>query len=334
MQINGLGDMAKAYAMQNRNTALQQDIGRLTKELSTGQIANVRKAVTGKTAYINDVARSLSKLDAYDTTTIEATQFATGVQTALERVNATSNDFIATLLSGANAGASDAASRIGPEAQDALRSIVGALNSNISGRAVFSGTGVDTRPLVDADTLTAALRGAVAGAGSIDDMIAAAVNWFDDPAGFATIAYRGADQSLEAVALSETQSVRFDIRADDPVLRATLRSVALAALADDAALGLSDTQKAELFQKTTEPLLEANDGVVDLQARTGFNEGLIEAERTRNSAERTSLEMARAKVMSADPYRAATELEQAQFQLQSLYAVTSRMSQLSLVNFL
>jgi flagellar hook-associated protein 3 FlgL len=39
-------------------------------------------------------------------------------------------------------------------------------------------------------------------------------------------------------------------------------------------------------------------------------------------------------LLEIDPFEAATKLEEVQFQLQSLYSVTVRMSQLSLVKFL
>ena len=55
---------------------------------------------------------------------------------------------------------------------------------------------------------------------------------------------------------------------------------------------------------------------------------------TRNAAEVTSLTMAKNTLLEADPFEAATKLEEAQFQLQSLYTVTVRSSELSLVNFL
>jgi flagellar hook-associated protein 3 FlgL len=74
--------------------------------------------------------------------------------------------------------------------------------------------------------------------------------------------------------------------------------------------------------------------MVNLQAQVGFSEARIEALTVRHSTERASLEMARNDLLSVDPYQSATELEQVQFQLQSLYAITSRMSQLSLVNYL
>ncbi|MDG1170848.1 MAG: flagellin, partial [Sulfitobacter sp.] len=89
-----------------------------------------------------------------------------------------------------------------------------------------------------------------------------------------------------------------------------------------------------IFGKSGQALLIAGDDVIALRADVGFVEARIEKIGARNSAEATSLEYAKRALLEIDPYEAATKLEEAQFQLQSLYSVTVRMSQLSLVNFI
>jgi flagellar hook-associated protein 3 FlgL len=46
------------------------------------------------------------------------------------------------------------------------------------------------------------------------------------------------------------------------------------------------------------------------------------------------LEIARADLVAIDPFEAATRMEAAQTQLETLYSVTARLSRLSLVDFL
>ena len=69
-------------------------------------------------------------------------------------------------------------------------------------------------------------------------------------------------------------------------------------------------------------------------ARVGVAEARIEQAATRNNAARTSLEYSRNKLIAADPYETAAQLQTVQFQLESLYSVTVRNANLSLVNFL
>jgi flagellar hook-associated protein 3 FlgL len=113
-----------------------------------------------------------------------------------------------------------------------------------------------------------------------------------------------------------------------------LRLTAVAALADDASFGLTVSDQSELFGITGRKMLSTRDAVISLQASVGFVEARVDQITARNAAEVTSLEYARTALLGIDSYQAATQLEEVQFQLQSLYAVTVRMSQLSLVNFL
>ncbi len=334
MVVNALGDMAQGYAMQTRNGALKNDIQRLTLELSSGRVADVRKAVGGDSAYLNDLERSLTKLDGYNLATREAGQFAEGIQNALSQITTLNSSLRDTLITSQSSALGENSENVLAQAKGTLDDMIAALNTTVGGRSLFAGNATEVAAVAPANDLLAALSGAVAGAGSVDDILVAAQAWFDDPAGYAATAYLGSDMSLSPMSLSQDETATFDLRADDPVLRNALKNVALMALADDPTLALTTAQKNELFQKSIPGVLDADDPVIDLAARTGFSESRIESAKVRNESERTSLEMARNDLLGADPFKTATELEQVQFQLQSLYAITSRMSQLSLVNFL
>jgi flagellar hook-associated protein 3 FlgL len=320
--------------MQSRTTALKTDIQRLTLELSSGQVADVRTAIGGNTAYVNDLERSLTKLDGYDLATQEAGQFADGVQTVLTRVGDLTTSFSNTLLTAGNSALSEASNSILTQANETFESVVNAMNTSVGGRVLFGGASTDTQPIGEVDDILTALSTAVAGASSVDDILTAAQAWFDDPAGFGSVGYLGSDTSLAPMSLSDDDNAQFDLRGDDQVFRDTLRNLAVVAIAADPALGLSEAQQSELFQKSAINVVNAHDAIIDVQAQIGFSESQIETIKVRHSAERSSLEISRNDLLSADPYQAATELEQVQFQLQSLYAITARMSQLSLVNYL
>lgn len=334
MQINSLGDLAQSYSMQSRNAVLKTDIQRLTLELASGKVSDVRAAIGGNTAYINDVERNLTKLDSYDLASREAAQFATGMQDALSRVHDVSTDFRNTLLTSSGSTIGESAGTIISQARGSLDDVVSALNTSIGGRSLFAGNATDTSPIASPDALLSDLTTAMAGAGTVDDMLAAATAWFDDPAGFGATGYLGSDTALAPISISDKDTAQFEVRGDNPEIRNVLKGLALVSIANDPALGLTTAQQSELLEKVTPEALGASEGIIDLQATIGFSEGRIESNIVRQSAERSSLEIARSELLSVNPYETATELEQVQFQLQSLYAITSRMSQLSLVNFL
>jgi flagellar hook-associated protein 3 FlgL len=334
MNIGSLGDLAQTYVSQSRTTALKNDIQRLTLELSSGQVSDIRTAVGGNTEYVNDLDRSLIKLDGYDLAVTEAAQFAEGVQTILTQIGDLTTSFRDTLLTATNSALGETSDSILFQAKETFSSVVNAMNTRVGGRTLLAGTSTDTQPIAVADDILAAVTMAVAGAGNVDDIIAAADVWFNDPTGYDSVAYLGSDTSLAPMSLSDRDSAVFDLRGDDQMFRDTLRNLAIVAIADDPTLTLTAAQQSELFQKTTDSVSNAHDAMIGVQSRVGFSESQIETIKVRHGAERSSLEIARNDLFSVDPYQAATELEQVQFQLQSLFAIMSRMSQLSLANYL
>lgn len=320
--------------MRLRNVSIRQDIQRLTLELSSGQVSDVRDVLAGNYSYLTDIERRSDILSGFKVATTEASLYAGAVQNSLEVFADQGANFARTLVSIGTSGTGIASANTSAEAENALAGMISAINTNSAGRYLFSGAAVDQAPLADSDTLLAGLRAATAGLLNPDDVIAAADAWFNDPAGFEATMYGGSADQLEPFDLSEGDKVNLDMRATDPRLREVLKMTALSAIADDGAFGFSTQTKVEFFEKTGSALLIAQDDIISMRADVGFAEARIEQVATRNEAEQTSLEFARSNLLAIDPYEAATKLEEVQFQLQSLYSVTVRMSQLSLVNYI
>ena len=81
-------------------------------------------------------------------------------------------------------------------------------------------------------------------------------------------------------------------------------------------------------------LVYAQQEVVGAQARVVIAQEQIEGWMLRTETEMVGMENARNSLLAVDPYETATRLEAAQFQLESLYTVTVRLSNMSLVNYL
>lgn len=334
MNTGSLGDLSQSYLLRHRNTSLKQDIARLTQELATGQVADVRQVLAGNVSYLADIERKTAMLEGYKVATSEATHFAGAMQTALGRFSDLSEDLTSSLVTAGLTTSGSTGDDIPSEARNALSAMIGTLNTDIAGRYMFSGTATNQAPLVEPDILLADLSAAIATATTPADMLTQAKAWFDDPAGFSAMAYQGSADVLLPFGLSQTEEISLHLQATDPKLRAMLAATAVAALADDPSFALSLPDQSEVFRLTGASMLGDKDGVTELRANVGFVESRIEAIATRNAAEVSSLNFARTNLLEVDPYTAATQLEDVQFQLQSLYSVTVRSSQLSLVNFL
>jgi flagellar hook-associated protein 3 FlgL len=71
-----------------------------------------------------------------------------------------------------------------------------------------------------------------------------------------------------------------------------------------------------------------------MRSYVGTIQSYIENANTRNITEISAIEIARSSILSVDPYDSATKLQSMQTQLELLYAMTAKLSKLSLVNYI
>jgi flagellar hook-associated protein 3 FlgL len=253
-------------------------------------------------------------------------------QTAISGLSSLAKGVTTTLLGARDFQTQAQISTLAADARGRLESVVGLLNAQAAGRAVFSGVATDRSPLGSADALLTALEAAAPAAVTADDVAAAVVGWFADPLGYGAFYQGGAPLSDAPIAPGEAADL--STTAMDPAIRDTLAGFAMAALLDRGILAGNPHERARLAQRAGQELLASEDARITLAARIGSVEAQVEAARTRNGAEETALGILRSDIGSVDPYEAATRLESARSQLESLYLVTARVSRLSLVEFL
>jgi flagellar hook-associated protein 3 FlgL len=331
MKSMSIGDLAQSFVLRHRNSDLKQQMARLTQELTTGQVADVRHAVKGNYSYLTEVERSLDVLNGYKMVSAEASIFASNIQTALGRYQEVGEQ-LANSLVVSSIGATSGG--IGEEAKATVDTLVSVLNTRSAGRSIFGGTATDRSPTETSAVLLSELTTAMAGATNPADMFTAAEAWFNSPTGYDLAFYQGGSTTLSDVRISDTEQVTFDIRATDPDLKKTLLFASIAAVADDPAFGLDEKQITEVYNRAGTSLLGASDSLTSLRANVGVLEAQIDRSAARNAAEMSAMEYEKSALLQVDPYEAATKLEEVQFQLQSIYSVTVRMSKLSLANFL
>lgn len=334
MNSLSIGDLANSYLLQQRGTALKTELSRLTQELASGQVSNIKSVLAGNFSYLSDIENSMETLAGYKVASTEATHLTGTMQAVLGNVQNVSSGFATGVLSVSSGGIDTIAQQSAAEARQHLDSVVSALNTNFAGRNLFSGTATDTIPLPTSDTILDALRTELTGINGATAKAAAAEAWFNDPSGFDNIIYQGSDDDLAPFRLSETDNVSLNIRANSTELKDVLRHLAMAGLANDATLAIDANERKDILLSSGEGLIAAQDNLTSLRASIGFTEARIDQIATRNASELTSMEYAKGSLLAADPFETVTRLEEVQFQLQSLYTITSRSSDLKLVNFL
>lgn len=335
MALISLGELAQSFMLRHHNAAIRHDIARLAEEVATGRSADIAARLSGDFSYLADIERSLGTLQGYRTSSSEAGTFAAGMQAALSRVQDIGMTLSTRLVESADSGITAVTSATARESVDSFDRIVSALNTQIAGRSLFAGNATGRAPLISAQTMLAELRIAAAGQTTADGVQAALDDWFDSAAGgFQSLAYTGSTNGLDPFHLGANESVDLDLKANSAAIRALLKQVGLAAMAADQSLALPTDERADLLRRSGEGLIAVQDDITELRADLGFAEARIEDSKVRQAAEKSSLELARSMLLGVDPFETASKLTDAQQKLESLYAVTARLSRLTLSDFL
>jgi flagellar hook-associated protein 3 FlgL len=333
MALVSLGDLAQSFVLRRQNADLKTDITRMSQEMTTGQVADAGKHLSGDVSALTGIDSALTRLGAYARTTSDAAFFTGAMQTALSAVQDVTADLVPSLLavtSTANTGSMAAVSR---EALQAFETAVGLYNTRVGDRALFAGDETATSPLPPADQLLQQMDTAIAGALTVQDIETALDAWLSSPTGFLATAYQGG-AALTGIPIGPGQTADIPVTANDPAVRDTLKGLAMAALLQRGWFSGDPSAQAALIRRSGEVLAAGATGRALLAGELGTAEGQIEAARSRNEAETGALQIARTSLLSVDPYDAAARLQEAQVQLETLYTLTARLSRLNLVDFL
>lgn len=334
MSFTTIGDLSQSFQLRRDNARLKADLQRLTAELSTGRLPDLRAATGGDLRPLAALDRSVALLTALGTAGAEAALFAEVAQAALGRIADGAGTLSGAALLARTSAVPSQIDAVGREAAQQFEAAVARLNVQAAGRSVFAGLATDGPALRPGAEILDALALATAGAATVADVEAALDIWFDPGGDFETTAYIGSPDPLRPIRVSEGELVDFPVTALDPALRDTLRAMALGALLDRGVLAGDIAQRAALAGASGEDLLAAKDRLVALRASVGDAEAAIDRARGRTAAERAAAEIARAMIVEADPFRAAADLQAVQGQLETLYTVTARLSRLSLTEYL
>ena len=333
MTAVSLGDMAKSFMLRRHTVDLKQNLDRLSNEVATGRVGDTAAHVSGDLVPIAGIDASLARLKGYGAVTSEAGIFAGAMQTALGTVDTVASDLGNTLISASTGGSEALVDAAGRDAEQKLKTSLSVLNTRFGDRSLFAGTRTTNAAVIDSDTLLATLTSVVSGAISAQDVETAVNNWFDDPAGYDSMAYLGGDP-LAAVQVAPGEDAQLDVTAKDPALRDTIKALAMAALLNRGVLAGESTGRQDLARRAGLSLLENKTDRTNVAARLGLAEAQIDAAATRNSNEVSALQMARNGITEADPYETATRLNETEAQLEKIYALTARLSRLSLLDYL
>ncbi|GLP87246.1 flagellar biosynthesis protein FlgL [Epibacterium sp. DP7N7-1] len=335
MNVQSFGDMAQYLFLRRRSVELNKTLDTLTQEMSTGIASNLPERLGGDLGFVVDLERSISKMDSYKVAAQEAGLFASTAQSYLERINDNALNLGSDILALSSTSNDTTTQEMATQSANFLTETIANLNGKLSGRSLFAGTDTSSTPLESADTMMTALIAEVGALTDVDDIVQAVENWFNDPAGFDAIMYNGSTNNMSAVRIGANEEVNFALRADDDRLKQAMQSFALGALASSDNLShLSTVESSALIKRAGTELMNAQSELTDVQSDLGFIQARIEETQTRNTAALTSMGTTLNDLILADPAETASRVEEVQFQLEALYSITVRSSQLNLLNYM
>ncbi|WP_449040496.1 hypothetical protein [Paracoccus sp. (in: a-proteobacteria)] len=331
-----IGDLSRAALLRQANTQLKSRLLVLTQESASGVKSDMAQAVGGNFGHLAQVEARLTTLAAYRETAAAAQAELAGLQAALETIGKIGSEIGNDMSSGVSATDETSISIRSRQARDDLNAVVGLMNVEIGGRFLLSGSAVEMRPMGDAAGILADARAQVAGLTDPAAIAAAISGWFDAAPGLGGFAdtWFGGNTDTRTVATSSQAAVTQTLTGLDPSFRDILKGLVLGALADDPAVALAREDKAALVAQAGATALAGVRALTMRRTEVGMQEEAIARDAARNAAETTAMSIARTRIVEADPYETASALTQTETSLQNLYALTARLSRLSLTDYL
>ncbi|WP_175500601.1 hypothetical protein [Litoreibacter janthinus] len=330
-----MSDLGQNMLLRRQSSDLKASLTRLTNELASGERQNLGEHLRGDFAPLAGLERSLSRLDGFAQARADLTMRVTATQTSLSAIQGAISNFGTDLAAAASLEQPDVLEAKVAGASGKLSQVVSHLNSQVSGQFLFSGVATGQQPLLSGEEILSEVRGIASSATSVAEFLEQVSSWFDDAGGgFETLVYAGSSQTSAGVTISNARQIDLPIKADDAVFRAMLKEMAIASVVSEGLIATAPEEKRAVLSGVGQRLIASEQTLIGMQRDTGVTESLLAEADIADGVERGLLEAARSRITSADPFETASALEAVQFQIEALYVLTARTSQLRLSDYL
>lgn len=303
-----------------------------SQELITGRIADLNTELAGSVGDAQLLRKAIDDNATMQTSITRSLGRAQTAQISLARASDGITEIGANMLDAIGRNDQNLINITATQAQLQLDGAISAFNDRYEGRALFAGDEVKQAALAPSETLLTDVRAIFAGAADAAQLETDLDAYFNDPAGgFETNIYTGGDGDAPRTEISDGELVNYSVKADEQPVRDLLRGLSTLIVAQENT-GFADRNEA--LSAAGSQLIEVANDITAVRSRVGAAEERMIAAATRLEAESAALSQSYNERTARDPYEAATLLKQLESQLQTSYILTTRISQLSLANFL
>ncbi len=348
MKVPGLATSTMSQALRYSMLRNQSELARAQKEVTTGKLADTGLALGARSAQVVTFARDLERLNGIVDSNALVSSRLSATQTSLSQLAAAAQDFLSTLTASASG---DAASSVTAEsAEGMLQALTSILNTSVNGEHLFAGINTDVKPInafdgpgspakaaFDAAFLAhfgfsqSAPGAANITAAQMDAFLTADVEPQFLGAGWQANWSNATDQKIVSrIALNETTET--SVGANDQGMRRL--AMAAASISDLFSSNLSPAGKQALTARAVALVGSAISDIANLQSATGVVEKRVADASERIGMQADLFERHLLDLEGVDPYEASTRVADLLSHIETSYALTARIQQLSLLRFL
>jgi flagellar hook-associated protein 3 FlgL len=336
-------------AIRSSLMKLQTKLAEAQKEVTTGRHADVGLSLGFKTGQTVSLRQEHSRLQSItDSNGLVASRLDAS-QAALKALADGAQSFLSQLVV---ARSSDTGPQIiEGQAKAALAGFTDLANTTFNGTALFSGINTDVKPITDyASSPPAANAQAVAnaftaafGVSQSDPAVAnitpaamqtfldgAFANLFDPSAWSATWS-AASDQNTKG-RISTSELIETSVNANDEAFRKLASAYTM--LADLGTADLNQATYQAVVDKATVVVGDALQGITGLQAKLGSAQERVKTANTRMGIQIDIMTTHIGALEGVDPYEASSRLSTLMSQVETAYAMTARIQQMTILNYL
>lgn len=331
----GFPTQPRQYSMSSLISSLRDRGDDVRVEAVTARYSDVTRQLGGRVDELMQIEKSLADLAGYSETISLVESRTTTIQAALDKITGVAQTLADTTDLLMTNGTDRDFEAVSAEARENFGSVVSALNVQFAGRSLFSGDDGNGSAILDASSIEALGVPFLEGAASASAGYASLIAEFSNPgATFDTAVYLGGAGSAPSAEVAPGERVDYNAKADEGPLRSVLANVIALGAAYDTSNAIPDAQRRQIAELASQGLRSDISQIIGIQGRVGSAEGRIANLKARNTASEASLTIAFNKLAGADQLDATLQLTELERQLETAFATTARMSNLSLVNFL
>ena len=351
MKASFVSNLSLQNSMRLTVAKAQKEMTQVQEESVTGRHADVGAVLGAKTARTLNLHRDLQRMESLKSTNALTTQRLAASQEALGQMSTAANDAMEVLIALSGMTSSDQLDLAKENLGNSLSTFTAAANTSFSGEYLFAGINSDVVPLDDYLQDTSA-TGAKA---AFDAAFLAHFGFDQSSPNVATItstdmqsfisdletSFTGSDwETSWSSASNENMESRISsaetVQSSTNTNAAGMRYMALGLVVgrELLALGISEDTRKTVSDASIDYIGRAISGIDSERSKLGISESRVTQANTSLDAQITILNTSITDMEGIDTYEAATRVTTLESQLSLAYTLTSRIQNLSLLNYL